>query len=177
MLVVTLQYLVAIIFAYNALYVRQRSMLNWNNSVHCFSSHLLSGTGYRYSIGTCTVVRYVPSIQRVFCAGFIGNGGNLNALRMQFSIRSASNFQLQGLRFELHPLLTSKRIYNPETMSSSLHPKLVICQNTKAHSILFTKMRDEKTSSESFVRYSKRSMRLLAEGERFLTWCQLCPML
>jgi len=26
-------------------------------------------------------------------------------------------------------------------------------------------MRDEKTSSESFVRYSKRSMRLLAEGE------------
>lgn len=50
-------------------------------------------------------------------------------------------------------------------MPSSLHPNLFICQNTKAHSIMFTKMRDEKTSSESFVRYSKRSMRLLAEGE------------
>ncbi|CAJ1933796.1 unnamed protein product [Cylindrotheca closterium] len=48
-------------------------------------------------------------------------------------------------------------------MLSSLHPNLVICQNTKAHSILFTKLRDETTSSESFVRYAKRSMRLLAE--------------
>lgn len=54
-------------------------------------------------------------------------------------------------------------------MSSSLHPNLVICRNTKAHSILFTKLRNEKTSSESFVRYAKRSMRLLAEGKLCFT--------
>jgi len=44
----------------------------------------------------------------------------------------------------------------------TFHPNLVLCQS-KAHAALFSKMRDATTSSESFVRYSKRSMRLLAE--------------
>eukprot|EP00980_Cylindrotheca_fusiformis_P025312 scaffold13478_cov132-Cylindrotheca_fusiformis.AAC.5 len=64
------------------------------------------------------------------------------------------------------------------TMTSSLHPNLVVCPNTKAHSILFTKLRDEQTSSESFVRYAKRSMRLLAEGrERRPSECCLSDQL
>lgn len=44
-----------------------------------------------------------------------------------------------------------------------LHPNLVISSSRKAHKLLFTKMRDASTSSEDFVKYSKRSMRLLAE--------------
>jgi uracil phosphoribosyltransferase len=46
--------------------------------------------------------------------------------------------------------------------TAHLHPNLVIA-SSKAHSILFTKMRDSNTSSVSFVKYAKRSMRLLAE--------------
>lgn len=46
---------------------------------------------------------------------------------------------------------------------SDLHPNLVISSSRKAHKLLFTKMRDASTSSEDFVKYSKRSMRLLAE--------------
>lgn len=45
---------------------------------------------------------------------------------------------------------------------ADLHPNLII-SNSKAHQILFTKMRDVNTDSESFVRYSRRSMRMLAE--------------
>lgn len=47
--------------------------------------------------------------------------------------------------------------------SNSLHPNLVVCPNKKAHEILFTKLRDKNTTSESFVKFAKRSMRLLAE--------------
>ena len=47
--------------------------------------------------------------------------------------------------------------------TSDLHPKLVISPARKAHKLLFTKMRDSSTSSEDFVKYSKRAMRLLAE--------------
>mmetsp|Transcript_3549 Transcript_3549/g.8474 ORF Transcript_3549/g.8474 Transcript_3549/m.8474 type:complete len:226 (-) Transcript_3549:187-864(-) len=46
---------------------------------------------------------------------------------------------------------------------SDLHPNLVISSSRKAHKFLFTKMRDASTSSEDFVKYSKRAMRLLAE--------------
>jgi uracil phosphoribosyltransferase len=46
---------------------------------------------------------------------------------------------------------------------SDLHPNLVISSSRKAHKLLFTKMRNASTSSEDFVKYSKRSMRLLAE--------------
>ena len=46
---------------------------------------------------------------------------------------------------------------------SDLHPNLVISPARKAHKLLFTKMRDASTSSEDFVKYSKRAMRLLAE--------------
>ena len=46
---------------------------------------------------------------------------------------------------------------------SDLHPNLVVSSAGKAHKLLFTKMRDASTSSEDFVKYSKRSMRLLAE--------------
>lgn len=42
------------------------------------------------------------------------------------------------------------------------HPRLVLSPS-KAHKILFSKMRDKTTSSEDFVKYSKRTMRLLAE--------------
>jgi uracil phosphoribosyltransferase len=45
---------------------------------------------------------------------------------------------------------------------SDLHPKLVVSQN-KAYKSLFTKMRNKNTSSEEFVRVSKRVMRLLSE--------------
>mmetsp|Transcript_5264 Transcript_5264/g.10395 ORF Transcript_5264/g.10395 Transcript_5264/m.10395 type:complete len:220 (+) Transcript_5264:52-711(+) len=44
----------------------------------------------------------------------------------------------------------------------ALHPNLVVSPS-KAHMGLFSKMRDEKTSSLDFVTYSKRSMRILAE--------------
>ena len=47
--------------------------------------------------------------------------------------------------------------------NSDLHPNLVISPARKAHKLLFTKMRDASTSSEDFVKYSKRAMRLLAE--------------
>lgn len=47
--------------------------------------------------------------------------------------------------------------------TSDLHPNLVISPARKAHKLLFTKMRDASTSSEDFVKYSKRAMRLLAE--------------
>jgi len=43
-----------------------------------------------------------------------------------------------------------------------MHPNLVISPS-KAHKLLFTKMRDVGTDSETFVRYAKRSMRILAE--------------
>ena len=46
---------------------------------------------------------------------------------------------------------------------SDIHPNLVVSSAIKAQKILFTKMRDASTSSEDFVKYSKRSMRLLAE--------------
>jgi len=46
---------------------------------------------------------------------------------------------------------------------SDLHPNLVVSSARKAHKLLFTKMRDASTTSEDFVKYSKRSMRLLAE--------------
>jgi uracil phosphoribosyltransferase len=45
---------------------------------------------------------------------------------------------------------------------ANLHPNLFISPS-KAHKILFTKMRDVGTDSATFVRYAKRSMRLLAE--------------
>ncbi|VEU34800.1 unnamed protein product [Pseudo-nitzschia multistriata] len=44
----------------------------------------------------------------------------------------------------------------------NLHPNLVI-SSSKAHRALFTKMRNASTSSEDFVKYSKRAMRILAE--------------
>ena len=47
--------------------------------------------------------------------------------------------------------------------TSDLHPNLVVSPSTKAHKLLFSKMRDAATSSEDFVKYSKRSMRILAE--------------
>uniref|UniRef100_A0A7S2YP50 uracil phosphoribosyltransferase n=1 Tax=Entomoneis paludosa TaxID=265537 RepID=A0A7S2YP50_9STRA len=43
-----------------------------------------------------------------------------------------------------------------------MHPNVVV-STSKAYKFLFTKMRDVKTTSEEFVRYSKRAMRLLAE--------------
>jgi len=46
---------------------------------------------------------------------------------------------------------------------SDLHPNLVVSSATKVHKLLFTKMRDASTSSADFVKYSKRSMRVLAE--------------
>ena len=45
---------------------------------------------------------------------------------------------------------------------NALHPNLVISPS-KAHKILFTKMRDADTSSLTFAEYAKRSMRMLAE--------------
>jgi hypothetical protein len=48
--------------------------------------------------------------------------------------------------------------------AATLHPNLVICPNNKSHQILFTKLRDQDTSSENFIRYAKRAMRLVAEG-------------
>ena len=59
------------------------------------------------------------------------------------------------------------RLDNPrekerERMSDELHPKLIVSPS-KAHEFLFTKMRDASTTSEDFVKYSKRSMRILAE--------------
>ena len=51
----------------------------------------------------------------------------------------------------------------PYNKMSDFHPNLVISPSRKAHKLLFTKMRDASTSSEDFVKYSKRAMRLLAE--------------
>ncbi|GKY99713.1 hypothetical protein MPSEU_000925300 [Mayamaea pseudoterrestris] len=48
------------------------------------------------------------------------------------------------------------------TELSQLHPNLVVCQS-KAHKFLFTKMRDANSSSQDFVQYSQRVMRLVAE--------------
>jgi uracil phosphoribosyltransferase len=48
------------------------------------------------------------------------------------------------------------------TDSNSYHSNLTVSPS-KAHAALFTKLRDATTSSESFVRYAKRSMRILAE--------------
>mmetsp|Transcript_10529 Transcript_10529/g.19284 ORF Transcript_10529/g.19284 Transcript_10529/m.19284 type:complete len:235 (+) Transcript_10529:211-915(+) len=49
-----------------------------------------------------------------------------------------------------------------EEKKKPLHPNLVISPS-KAHKLLFTKLRDASTSSPEFVQYAKRSMRLLAE--------------
>ena len=46
---------------------------------------------------------------------------------------------------------------------SSLHPNLVVSPSQKVLKILFTQMRNKDTSSEDFVRISKRAMRILAE--------------
>lgn len=48
-------------------------------------------------------------------------------------------------------------------LSSGLHHSRLVISPSKAHSILFTKMRDTTTSHTDFVKYSKRSMRMLAE--------------
>lgn len=45
---------------------------------------------------------------------------------------------------------------------SSLHPNLVISPS-KAHKLLFTKMRDVNSSTVTFGSYARRSMRILAE--------------
>ncbi|CAB9496083.1 Uracil phosphoribosyltransferase [Seminavis robusta] len=45
---------------------------------------------------------------------------------------------------------------------TSSHPLLVMSPS-KAHGLLFTKMRDKNTSSVDFVYYAKRAMRLVAE--------------
>ncbi|KAG7357983.1 uracil phosphoribosyltransferase [Nitzschia inconspicua] len=46
---------------------------------------------------------------------------------------------------------------------SKMHPKLILSSSQKAHRFLFTKLRDTSTSPADFVKYSQRSMRLLAE--------------
>jgi uracil phosphoribosyltransferase len=51
----------------------------------------------------------------------------------------------------------------PPPPLDTLHPNLVLSSSQKAHRVLFTKLRDTSTSSADFVRYSRRSMRLVAE--------------
>ena len=51
---------------------------------------------------------------------------------------------------------------NNQLMYAHLHPNLVVSPS-KAHRLLFTKLRDRTTSSADFVRYSQRAMRLVAE--------------
>lgn len=66
----------------------------------------------------------------------------------------------------LHPSSDGAFITPTESEVASsehpLHPNLVVCQS-RALQILFTKMRDVKTSNTDFVKYSKRAMSILAE--------------
>jgi len=58
------------------------------------------------------------------------------------------------------PSVTNSNTSNP--LYAHLHPNLVVSPS-KAHRLLFTKLRDQSTSPADFVKYSQRAMRLVAE--------------